>query len=81
MFLVALGCSYRNTPVAVRERLAFDEAKLALALDEMGQRYGSEAVIVSTGLFLSATVRRAERPSQAHSSAPRTSRDCIRARS
>ena len=48
MFLLALGCSYRNTPVAVRERLAFDALKLPLALDELGQRYGCETVILST---------------------------------
>ncbi|MFL5242783.1 MAG: glutamyl-tRNA reductase [Gemmataceae bacterium] len=48
MRLVVIGCSFRTTPVALRERLAFDDAKLALALDELGARYGCEAVILST---------------------------------
>ena len=48
MILVAVGCSYRNTPVALRERLAFGEAKLARALDELIVRYDCEAVILST---------------------------------
>jgi len=46
--LLAVGCSYRNTPVEVRERLALDGDKLAQAFDELGQRYGCEAVILST---------------------------------
>jgi glutamyl-tRNA reductase len=48
MILVAVGCSYRNTPVEMRERLAFGTDKLAGALDELSVRYGCEAVIVST---------------------------------
>jgi glutamyl-tRNA reductase len=48
MMLVAIGCSYRNTPIAVRERLAFDGAKLPRALDELSARYGCEAVVIST---------------------------------
>jgi glutamyl-tRNA reductase len=48
MLLRAIGCSFRNTPVAVREQLAFDGAKLPAALDELGRRYDCEAVIVST---------------------------------
>jgi glutamyl-tRNA reductase len=46
--LVAVGCSYRNTPVEVRERLAFDGDRLDRALDELRVRYDSEAVILST---------------------------------
>jgi glutamyl-tRNA reductase len=46
--LLAVGCSYQNTPIAVRERLAFEGEKLAKALDDLGQKYGCEAVIVST---------------------------------
>jgi glutamyl-tRNA reductase len=46
--LVEVGCSYRNTPVAVRERLAFDNTRLAQGLDEFCQRDGFEAVILST---------------------------------
>jgi glutamyl-tRNA reductase len=48
VILVAVGCSYRNTPVSVRERLAFGPDKLARALDELSVRYGCEAVILST---------------------------------
>jgi glutamyl-tRNA reductase len=48
MILVAVGCNYRDTPVEVRERLAFDAARLPAALDELGVRYGCEAVVLST---------------------------------
>jgi glutamyl-tRNA reductase len=48
MRLLTLGCSYRTTPVAFRERLAFDDAKLAFALEALNQRLDCEAVIVST---------------------------------
>jgi glutamyl-tRNA reductase len=48
VILVAVGCSFRNTPVEMRERLAFDPAKLAGALDELSVRYGCEAVVLST---------------------------------
>ncbi|HYV39413.1 MAG TPA: glutamyl-tRNA reductase [Gemmataceae bacterium] len=46
--LLAVGCSFRNTPVEVRERFAFNPEKLVQALDLLGQRYGAEAVILST---------------------------------
>src|SRR5262249_32682906 len=48
MLLLAVGCSWKNTPVDLREKLAFDAAKQGRALDELGQRYGCEAVILST---------------------------------
>lgn len=48
MILLTVGCSYRNTPVDVRERLAFDGDKLPRALDELNTRFGCEAVILST---------------------------------
>lgn len=48
MMLLVVGCNYRNTPVALRERLAFDDAKLARALEELNVRFGCEAVILST---------------------------------
>jgi glutamyl-tRNA reductase len=48
MRLVVIGCSFRNAPVALRERLAFDASKLEKTLDELGSRYGCEAVILST---------------------------------
>ena len=48
MILLAIGCNYRNTPVEVRERLAFNEEQIRFALDELECRFGCEAVIVST---------------------------------
>src|SRR5262249_39682633 len=46
--LLAVGCSFRTTPVGVREKLAFDAANTPRALDELSARYGCEAVILST---------------------------------
>jgi glutamyl-tRNA reductase len=46
--LVLAGCSFRNTPVDLRERLAFDAARLGEALDKLDSRYGCEAVLLST---------------------------------
>src|SRR5258707_1234068 len=46
--LVMVGCDFRSAPVDVRERLAFDDAKVDRALDELVARYDCEAVIVST---------------------------------
>jgi len=48
MMLQVVGVSHRATPVEIRERLAFDGEKLPRALDELGVRYGCEAVILST---------------------------------
>ena len=48
MMLLAVGCSFRETPVVVRERLAFDTDKVAQALDELNTRLGCEAVVLST---------------------------------
>ncbi len=48
MNLLMVGCSFQNTPVAMRERLAFDGPKLNAALAEVNGRYGFEVVIVST---------------------------------
>jgi glutamyl-tRNA reductase len=48
MILLALGCSYKKTPVEVRERLAFRDDQLARALDALTNRLGCEAVILST---------------------------------
>jgi glutamyl-tRNA reductase len=48
MMLLAVGCGFRSTPLDLRERLSFDEAKLAAALDALGTRYGCEAAILST---------------------------------
>ncbi len=46
--LLVVGCSFRDTPVSIRERLAFDEAAVQRALDELNSRYGCESVILST---------------------------------
>jgi glutamyl-tRNA reductase len=48
MNLLMIGCNFRSTPVEIRERLAFDDAKLDRALDELAARFESEAVIIST---------------------------------
>jgi glutamyl-tRNA reductase len=48
MMLLVVGCNYRNTPIEVRERLAFSGPKLESALDEISARFGCEAVIIST---------------------------------
>jgi glutamyl-tRNA reductase len=48
MKLLAVSVSHRSAPVELRERLAFDGDKLVRALNELGARYDSEAVILST---------------------------------
>ncbi|HEV3118586.1 MAG TPA: glutamyl-tRNA reductase [Gemmataceae bacterium] len=48
MTLLAVGCSHRTAPVELREKVAFDQEKLARALDDLAARYGCEAVILST---------------------------------
>ena len=48
MNLLVLGSSFHNTPIELRERLAFDGPKLAAALGEINGRYGFEVVILST---------------------------------
>jgi glutamyl-tRNA reductase len=48
MILFAVGCSHQNTPVAMRERLAFHGDALDRALDAVTVRFGCEAVILST---------------------------------
>ncbi len=48
MILLAIGCNYQNTPVEVREKLAFDPKEVPQALNELSCRFGCEAVILST---------------------------------
>jgi glutamyl-tRNA reductase len=48
MNLLAVGCSHRTTPVAVRERLGFRADQLPRALDALTSRLDCEAVILST---------------------------------
>ncbi|MFO0964945.1 MAG: glutamyl-tRNA reductase [Gemmataceae bacterium] len=48
MNLLLLGASFKNTPIELREKLAFDGPRLPAALQEINSRYGCEAVILST---------------------------------
>src|SRR5262249_35293094 len=48
MMLLTVGCNFRDTPVELREKLAFAEAGLPRTLSELSVRYGCEAVILST---------------------------------
>jgi glutamyl-tRNA reductase len=48
MILLAVGCNYHRTAVALRERLAFDGDKLPRALDALNTRLDCEAVVLST---------------------------------
>ncbi|MBI1831859.1 MAG: glutamyl-tRNA reductase [Planctomycetes bacterium] len=48
MNLLLVGGSFKTLPIELREKLAFDGPKLAAALNEMGSRFGCEAVILST---------------------------------
>ena len=63
MMLSVIGCSFRNTPVAVREHLALDAPKLAHALDELNVRYACEAVILGTCNRVELYLARPEGPS------------------
>ncbi len=48
MMLLVVGANYKTAPMALRERLAFEQAKLPRVLEELAIRYGCEAVILST---------------------------------
>jgi len=48
MNLIVVGCSFKGAPVELRERIAFDDAKLQRALGELSARYGCESAILST---------------------------------
>jgi glutamyl-tRNA reductase len=48
MILIAVGCNYRTAPVALRERLAFDDALLTRAHHTLAERLDCESVILST---------------------------------
>jgi len=48
MILLVVGCSFHNTPIELRERLAFDGVRLERALGELSARFGCEVVILST---------------------------------
>ncbi len=46
--LLVVGCSFRATPVELRERLALDEAGLVRALEEASARWDCETVALCT---------------------------------
>jgi glutamyl-tRNA reductase len=48
MNLRAIGCNVASAPVELREKLAFDDARLRAALAELTARYGVEAAILGT---------------------------------
>jgi glutamyl-tRNA reductase len=48
MNVAVIGCSFRDTAIELRERLAFNADQLCRALDELNVRYSCEAVILST---------------------------------
>jgi len=48
MNLLLVGCSFKNTPIAMREKLAFDGPRLSAGLLEINSRYGCEVAILST---------------------------------
>jgi glutamyl-tRNA reductase len=48
MILIAIGCSYKTTPVEVRERLAFKDEHLTRAHTELCAGFDCESVILST---------------------------------
>lgn len=48
MMIAVVGCSFRDTPIQLRERLAFDPATLERTLDEIAQRFQCEAIILNT---------------------------------
>jgi glutamyl-tRNA reductase len=48
MILLAIGCSYHDTSVGVRERLAFSDERLPAVLEALTSRLRCEAVVLST---------------------------------
>lgn len=48
MILRVFGCNFQNTPIELREQLAFTEPELPQALADLSARYGCEAVILNT---------------------------------
>lgn len=48
MNLLLVGCSFRETPIEVREKLAFDGPRLPAALEALDSRYDCEVAILST---------------------------------
>ncbi len=67
MNLRAIGCNVGSAPVELREKLAFDPAKLARALNELPARYGAEAVILGTCNRVELYIARADTAAPIHS--------------
>jgi glutamyl-tRNA reductase len=67
MNLRAIGCNVASASVELREKLAFDGAKLALALAELPARYGAEAVVLGTCNRVELYVARPETDAPVHS--------------
>jgi glutamyl-tRNA reductase len=65
--LRAIGCNVESASVELREKLAFDPAKLAHALAEIPARYGAEAVVLGTCNRVEIYLARAEEEAPVHS--------------
>ncbi|HVK19705.1 MAG TPA: glutamyl-tRNA reductase [Fimbriiglobus sp.] len=48
MNLRSVGCNFRTATVGLREKLAFDAARLERAVSELAARFGCEAVVLGT---------------------------------
>ena len=67
MNLRAIGCNVESASVELRERLAFDAAKLSHALAELPARYGAEAVVLGTCNRVELYLARPEEEAPVHS--------------
>jgi glutamyl-tRNA reductase len=65
--LRAIGCNVESASVELREKLAFDSAKLAHALAEIPARYGAEAVVLGTCNRVEIYLARPEEEAPVHS--------------
>lgn len=67
MNLRAIGCNIETAAVEIREKLAFDAAKLSRALAEVPARYGVETVVLGTCGRVELYIARPEIDSPIHS--------------
>lgn len=67
MNLRAIGCNVSSAPVELREKLAFDDARLRASLAELTARYGVEAAILGTCNRVELYLARPETGSPVHS--------------
>jgi len=65
--LRAIGCNVASAAVELREKLAFDAAKLAHALAELPARYGAEAVVLGTCNRVELYIARTDADAPVHS--------------